>query len=109
MRNVYFRGVNYDPVRLTRLAPQGFRTTVKTADVIDLVSSKNSEVRIAVLVDGKYHLLTGAVETNASMNSLVVVSLDTIKSAQLPASNYADRQKNKRAIQNVTRSVYPLR
>lgn len=93
---VHFRGVNYDPLLLTRLASQGHREIVETKLVSDLVSHRNAENRIAVKVDNTYHVLTGAIDRTQAAQALIVVSTFTLKKAAMPLVPYTERQAQRR-------------
>lgn len=96
MKPVHFRGVNYDPLLLSKLAIQGHRETVPTAKVSAIASHRGAETCVAVKIDDTYHLLTGAVDKTKPAIQLVVVSTYTLKKAVQTIVPYTERQQQRR-------------
>jgi hypothetical protein len=107
MKPVYFRGVNYDPILLAALSSQGFRQTVATENISDLVSHKTSAVRIAVVIDAKYHLLTGSIDRSQATQALIVVTTYVLKKAAIAQMQYTDRQAASRQEFATSRDFNP--
>lgn len=93
MKPIHFRGQNYDPQVIARLAGQGHRQTIPTKDIISLISVKAIDVRVAVMVEGKYHLLTGQIEQKYEQNEVVVISKPVLKKALVQEQTYAERRR----------------
>ncbi len=91
MKPIHFRGQNYDPQMLGNLAGQGHRQTVPTADIITLVAVASIGVRVATMVEGKFHLLTGALDDKSPAQELYVLSKHVLKKAAVRPSTYGER------------------
>ena len=96
MKPIHFRGQNYDPMMLQRLQGQGHRQMVATSDIITIAANPSFEARIAVQVEGKFHLLTGAIDKAVVQNELYVVSKPVLKKALVEPSTYAERAQDSR-------------
>lgn len=92
MKPVYFQGVNYDPILLAALAPQGVRSHVPTAEVSDLIACREMGERVAVHTGNTYHLLTGAIDKCAAINQMVVLAPSVLKQAALRPKSYTERR-----------------
>ena len=96
MKPVHFRGVNYNPVLLTKLAGQGHREQVPIGKISAIASHRSAEACLAVKIDDTYHLLTGMVDKTKPMHQLTVVTTYTLKKAVQPLVPYTDRQQQRR-------------
>lgn len=93
MKKVYFRGVNYDALELVKLASKGQLKTVPTTSISTISSCKAVAERIAVLIDGKHHLLTGMIDAAQTHNQITLLTLSLIAPAQSVHESYADRRR----------------
>lgn len=96
MKPIHFRGQNYDPKMLVIIHGQGRRQVVPTADIISIASSRSIAERIAVQVDKKFHLLTGAVDMAAQSNEIYILSTVQLKKALVQPVPYEERRAEQR-------------
>lgn len=103
MRKIKFRDQEYDAEMLVRLAPFGRQETVETANLISSFTCKLDETKTAILLDGKYHLLTGSVDRTQPTHTLRVFSKVILKKALVvkaaPAPTVADVSRTERRKQ----------
>lgn len=83
MRKIKFRGQDYDAELLARMAPFGRMETADTCLVSYSFAGKVNEPKTAILLDGKYHLLTGAIDPTQPKQTLKVFSKVALKKALL--------------------------
>ena len=83
-------------MKLIALAPQGLQQTVATANISTLIAFKQSAVRVAVVANGTYHLLTGMIDKKETFNRLTVISDTVLKRALAETLDYTERQQKRR-------------
>jgi hypothetical protein len=92
MKYVHFKGVNYDPLILSKLASQGHRVfNIPTNKIVDLISDKSIGVKLAFEFEGNYHLLTGMLDKAQSVHEFIVISKYVLKKAAVEQTTHADR------------------
>lgn len=93
-KTIQFRGQSYssdDIVTQSRFG--GHMQTVDTTQVNDAVSDKSRADKIAVHIDGKYHLLTGTIDPQRAQQQLVVISKIALKKAIYTPPSYTERRE----------------
>ncbi len=92
MKPIHFRGQNYDPAMLSKSGGQGYKAKIPTKDIMTVAASKAFEVKIAVMIENKYHLLTGTIDPKLEVQDLIVISKIVLKKALLQNTTFAERQ-----------------
>lgn len=88
---VTFRRQSYDAVMLTKLANQGHRQEVATSDINTIAAAPEYVTPVAVLMEGKFHLLTGKLDPKQPKHMLHVLSKMVLKKA-LISEQYSERR-----------------
>lgn len=88
---VTFRRQSYDAVMLTKLANQGHRQEVATTDINTIAAAPEYTTPVAVLMEGKFHLLTGKLDAKQPKHTLHVLSKMVLKKA-LINEQYSERR-----------------
>jgi hypothetical protein len=107
MKPVHFRGVNYDPLLLVQLVTRGTRQIVHTNNIVTLIASRSCAVCIAVVVDTKYHLLTGCLAPNQDFHNLVTIGEHQLRQAEAPQMQYGERRQAARQVVATERDFTP--
>lgn len=91
-KHVYFRRQSYDAQKLTQLVNQGHRQEVATQDIVTIAAAPAFTVPVAVMVEGKFHLLTGSIDAKQPKHVLHVLSKPVLKKA-LVEETYTERRR----------------
>lgn len=97
---------------LVRLAPFGRQETVDTNEIESGITCKLGEAKTAILLDGKYHLLTGSIDRTQPTHTLRVFSKVTLKKALVVKESPAvvtaieSRKERRKQWNNNTRDDY---
>jgi hypothetical protein len=95
MKPIHFRGINYDPVSVSRAASQGYRVKVATGNVLTVAAAKDCVAKVAVQIDGKYHLLTGNADLNQPEQDIIVISVNVLDRCAEETSTFSGRQTDR--------------
>jgi len=104
MKPIHFRGKNYDAQMVSRLAGQGHRQIVDTADVISIAAQSGYDNLVAVRLEDKFHLLTGKIDATKPQVELHILSTVQLKKALVEPVSYEQRQQASRDHQAHVRS-----